>query len=109
MCRLYWENGGLVMLTSAMIMSCGALAVALIDDRVPVFEIVVCHHPPVVICVGVIKRLCSVSLSLPVYISLSKATMPSVMGAGRRELRYWTAVVSQDDSLVVGTLLGSFW
>ena len=31
------------MLTAAMIMSCGALAVALIDDRVPVFEIVVCQ------------------------------------------------------------------
>ena len=31
------------MLTSAMIMSCGALAVALINDRVPVFEIVVRH------------------------------------------------------------------
>lgn len=33
------------MLTSALIMSCGALAVALMEDRVPVFEIVVCHWP----------------------------------------------------------------
>ena len=45
-CRLYWDNGALVMLTSALIMSCGALAVALIDDRVPVFEIVVCLCNP---------------------------------------------------------------
>lgn len=44
--RLYWDNGGVVMLTSALIMSCGALAVALIDDRVPVFEIVVRHPLP---------------------------------------------------------------
>ena len=34
------------MLTSALIMSCGALAVALIEDRVPVFEIVVWDWPP---------------------------------------------------------------
>ena len=33
------------MLTSALIMSCGALAVALMEDRVPVFEIVVRHWP----------------------------------------------------------------
>ena len=51
------------MLTSALIMSCGALAVALIDDRVPVFEIVVCHLHHCVICEGVVKRLCSVSPS----------------------------------------------
>ena len=44
MSRVYWDSGGAVMLTSAMIMSCGALAVALINDRVPVFEIVVGYH-----------------------------------------------------------------
>ena len=33
------------MLTSALIMSCGALAVALMEDRVPVFEIVVRDWP----------------------------------------------------------------
>lgn len=33
------------MLTSALIMSCGALAVALIEDRVPVLEIVVWDWP----------------------------------------------------------------
>ena len=64
LCRVYWDSGTAVMLTSAMIMSCGALAVALINDRVPVFEIVV-RHPfksfPVVLLLHMssLLRACS--------------------------------------------------
>ena len=45
------------MLTSALIMSCGALAVALINDRVPVFEIVVRH--PSLLVQPAVPLLCS--------------------------------------------------
>lgn len=40
-CRSCWESGTTLMLLAALILSMGALSVALIDGRVPVFEIVV--------------------------------------------------------------------
>lgn len=40
-CRSFWECGTATMVVAALIMATGALAVALIDGRVPVFEIVV--------------------------------------------------------------------
>ena len=54
------------MLTSAMIMSCGALAVALINDRVPVFEIVVRHlfsSFPIALSAAPVQRASSLQLS----------------------------------------------
>ena len=68
------------MLTSALIMSCGALAVALIDDRVPVFEIVVCHFPYTIICEGAIKFLPPVCLSLVSPSLCEQGEMGSVRG-----------------------------
>lgn len=38
--RSFWESGTATMVVAALIMATGALAVALIDSRVPVFEIV---------------------------------------------------------------------
>ena len=47
-CSNFWESGTATMLTAALVASVGALTVALIDARVPVFEVVVrllpCAH-----------------------------------------------------------------
>lgn len=67
LCRVYWDSGTAVMLTSAMIMSCGALAVALIDDRVPVFEIVVRHRFssfPFMLSAALVLRVAKFQLSM---------------------------------------------
>jgi hypothetical protein len=56
----FWESGTALMLTAALISSVGALIVALIDARVPVFEIVVRHYlatPFIAICAGAQKLL----------------------------------------------------
>ena len=81
--RLYWDNGGLVMLTSALIMSCGALAVALIDDRVPVFEIVVGHPSSLSHANKATYAVLMMCTLLSVGLLLTTATVPIVAYARR--------------------------
>lgn len=44
-CRSFWDSGTATMAVAALIMATGALSVAIINGRVPVFEIVVTCIP----------------------------------------------------------------